>query len=208
MVVPIWCGGWDAARGLLRRRQHMHPCLSSDIQEGASGNPNPLSLAGAPSPGSRLVPGHRAAPGDTPLTAAAVLEEFERARRYVARHGEADMAPEQHELLQVQCGARKCSDEFCTDVPMQMAAAIKLACCYVNVKLTRASYPTISLYWSSAVPGGKTRPPETQGWAEAVVRRRGDDASAVAAAALYVLEVTRANAQWAAWAERDTAFVR
>ena len=40
------------------------------------------------------------------------------------------------------------------------------------------------------------------------MRRRGDDASAVAAAALYVLEVTRANAQWAAWAERDTAFVR
>lgn len=41
-----------------------------------------------------------------------------------------------------------------------------------------------------------------------MVRRRGDDAAGVAAAALYVLEVTRANAQWAAWAERDTAFVR
>ena len=53
------------------------------------------------------MPGPRAAPGDASLTAAAVLEEFERARRYVARHGEADMAPEQHELLQVLC--RPCS---------------------------------------------------------------------------------------------------
>ena len=50
--------------------------------------------------------------------------------------------------------------------------------------------------------------PSSQGWADAVARRRGDEAAGVAAAALYVLEVTRANAQWAAWAERDTAFVR
>lgn len=84
------------------------PATPVKSRQGASGNPNPLTLAGAPSPGSRLVPGPRAAPGDTPLTAAAVLEEFERARRYVARHGEADMAPEQLELLQVQCGACKC----------------------------------------------------------------------------------------------------
>ncbi|KAK9832732.1 hypothetical protein WJX81_005524 [Elliptochloris bilobata] len=107
-----------------------------------------LLAPGAPSPSSRLVPGalgQGAGAGVASLPAAAVLEEFERARRYVARHGDAELAPEQLELL--------------------------------------------------------------QGWADAVVRRRGDDTAGVAAAALYVLEVTRANAQWAAWAERDTAFV-
>ena len=30
----------------------------------------------------------------------------------------------------------------------------------------------------------------------------------VPAAAMYVLELTRANPEWAAWAEQDTAFVR
>ncbi len=60
---------------------------------------------GAPSPGSRLAAEPNAEPGQgqggVPLAAAAVLEEFERARRYVGRHGEAALTPEQLDLLQV-----------------------------------------------------------------------------------------------------------
>jgi len=67
-------------------------------------NLRPLAR-GAPSPGSRLAadadPDPGQGPGGAPLAAAAVLEEFQRARRYVGRHGEAALTPEQLDLLQV-----------------------------------------------------------------------------------------------------------
>ena len=88
----------------------------------------------------------------------------------------------------------------CKGALMRMAACHVLAYCYAT--------SIASLYAHGPRPLGDTQRLRTQGWAEAVLGRRGDDAPAVAAAALYVLEVTRANAQWAAWAERDTKYVR
>ena len=77
-------------------------------RDGASAYATNLrSLApGAPSPSSRLAAdtgsqGVETGSGVSSLPAAAVLEEFERAARFVARHGEAELAPEQLEALQV-----------------------------------------------------------------------------------------------------------
>jgi len=78
------------------------------VREGVSAYAaNLRSLApGAPSPSSRLAAdtggqGVETGLGASSLPAAAVLEEFERAARFVARYGEAELAPEQLETLQV-----------------------------------------------------------------------------------------------------------
>ncbi len=49
-----------------------------------------------------------------------------------------------------------------------------------------------------------------QGWMAAVQasRDKGVTTAAVAAAAMFVLVVTRTNDEWASWSEHDNMFVR
>ena len=49
-----------------------------------------------------------------------------------------------------------------------------------------------------------------QGWMTAVQasRDKGITTAVVAAAAMFVLVVTRSNERWASWSERDNTFVR
>ncbi|KAK9800865.1 hypothetical protein WJX73_002751 [Symbiochloris irregularis] len=47
---------------------------------------------------------------------------------------------------------------------------------------------------------------QLEGWAKAVTGQ-GKSEARVAAAAMYILEVTKVNANWAAWSDSDTAFV-
>ena len=48
-----------------------------------------------------------------------------------------------------------------------------------------------------------------QGWGDkAQAAEGGPPGESVAAAAMYVLEVTKCNPDWASWSGNDTAFVR
>jgi hypothetical protein len=97
-------GSGDPSRGRAPPAPRAAAAAARDGLSAYAANLRPLAR-GAPSPGSRLAadadPDPGQGPGGAPLAAAAVLEEFQRARRYVGRHGEAALTPEQLDLLQV-----------------------------------------------------------------------------------------------------------
>ena len=48
-----------------------------------------------------------------------------------------------------------------------------------------------------------------QGWRSVAARcKKSNPVTSLAAAAMYVLEVTRTNDEWGSWSDGDTTFVR